>query len=96
MHQNEDAHASVHLGTWKLVAHGDFFPEQPARHRRSNSTTSRRIRPRTPISPPATRIASPTCIAACASFGTWQQPGVGAYAEGRAGFTAPKDWEIRN
>lgn len=30
MHQNEDAHASVHLGKWKLVARGDFFPERPA------------------------------------------------------------------
>ena len=30
MHQNEDAHASVHLGKWKLVAHGDFFAVQPA------------------------------------------------------------------
>ena len=30
MHQNEDAHASVHLGKWKLVACGDFFADQPA------------------------------------------------------------------
>lgn len=29
LHQNEDAHASVHLGRWKLVAHGDFFSDSP-------------------------------------------------------------------
>lgn len=94
MHQNEDAHASVHLGKWKLVAHGDFFAEQPA------------AKPVFELYDLGTDIAEKTDLAArepqlvaqlhrrLREFGTWQMPGVGPYTEGRDGFVAPKDWIV--
>lgn len=94
LHQNEDAHASVHLGNWKLVAHGDFFAEQPA------------TKPALELYDLATDPAEKTDVAArrpeivaqlhgrLREFGTWQMPGVGAYAAGREGFVPPKDWVV--
>ncbi len=96
LHQNEDAHASVHLGTWKLVAHGDFFAAQPG------------TPPQLELYDLATDPAEATDVAArhpervadlhrrLRAFGSWQQPGVSAYGEGRQGFVAPKDWVIRD
>jgi arylsulfatase A-like enzyme len=94
MHQNEDAHASVHLGKWKLVAHGDFFPELPAK------------KPGLELYDLSADPGEKTDLAArepelvaqlhrrLREFGTWQKPGVSAYAEGRDGFVAPKDWVV--
>ncbi|MBA4148043.1 MAG: sulfatase-like hydrolase/transferase [Verrucomicrobia bacterium] len=96
MHQNKDAHASVHLGNWKLVAHGDFFAEKPA--------TPPKLELYDLSADPAetTDLAAknPKMVAQLSKrlreFGTWQKPGVTAYDEGREGFKAPKDWTITN
>ncbi len=94
LHQNEDAHASVHLGPWKLVAHGDFFAEKPA------------VPPQFELYDLAADPAEKQDLAArhpdrvahlhrlLREFGTWQKPGVTAYAEGRDGFAPPKDWVV--
>lgn len=45
LHQNADAHASVHLGRWKLVAHGDCFAATPGpKIRRELYELRRRLR----------------------------------------------------
>ena len=94
LHQSAEAHASVHLENWKLVAHGDFFPERPA------------VRPALELYDLAADPAETTDRAAqqpdvvarlharLREFGTWQQAGVGAYNEGNAGFVPPKDWVV--
>ncbi len=94
MHQSEDAHASVHLGSWKLVASGDFFTASPA------------ARPKLELYDLAADPAEAKDVAAehpamvaklhglLREFGSWQRPGVDSYSEGRAGFVAPKDWMI--
>ncbi|MFZ5831823.1 MAG: sulfatase-like hydrolase/transferase [Planctomycetota bacterium] len=94
IHQSEDAHASVHLGDWKLVAHGDFFAENPA------------AAPRLELYNLAADPGETTDLAAkhpdrvrqlhrlLREFGALQKPGVTAYDEGREGFVAPKDWMI--
>lgn len=94
IHQNAEAHASVHLGQWKLVARGDFFAEHPA------------TPPVLELYDLATDPAEANNLAAqhpdrvtelhrrLREFGTWQRPGVSAYGEGRKGFKAPKDWLI--
>ncbi len=94
MHQNPEAHASVHLGKWKLVAHGDFFPRKPA--------TLPKLELYDLAADPAEKndVAqkNPKLVGQLhkrlREFGTWQKPGVGGYDEGRAGFKAPKDWII--
>lgn len=94
IHQGEDAHASVHLGNWKLVAHGDFFAEKPA------------VAPALELYDLATDTAEKTNVAASQpdrvadlhrrlrEFGTWQKAGVANYEAGRKGFVPPKDWVI--
>jgi arylsulfatase B len=96
MHQNPTAHASVHLGNWKLVAHGDFFAAKPD--------------PRTTFElyDLANDVAEKNDLAAehpkkvaelsklLREFGALQKPGVGLYDQGRQGFKAPKDWIIEN
>jgi arylsulfatase B len=96
IHQGADAHASVHLGPWKLVAHGDFFAEQPG------------TPPALELYDLATDSAEAHDLAAqhpdrvtglhqqLREFGRLQKSGVTAYDEGRAGFKAPKDWQISN
>ena len=92
MRQNEDAHASVHLGQWKLTAQGDFF--------RADSSAAFELYD-LESDPAETRdlaAEKPDLVrdlgARLREFGSWQQPGVSAYSEGRAGFKAPKDWLI--
>ncbi len=94
MHQNQDAHASVHLGPWKLVAHGDFFSEAPTEKPKlelydlsSDPTEKTDLAAREPD-----RVAQ--LHRRLREFGTWQKPGVDAYGEGQAGFRAPKDWVV--
>ncbi len=94
LHQSADAHASVHLGNWKLVAHGDFFPERPA------------TKPELELYDLAADPAEKSDLAAqqpdvvarlharLREFGSWQQAGVSAYNEGSAGFVPPKDWIV--
>jgi arylsulfatase A-like enzyme len=94
IHQSEDADASVHLGQWKLVAHGDFFAEHPS------------IVPTLELYDLAADPAETIDLAVkhrdivaqlhrrLREFGARQKPGVAAYNEGREGFVAPKDWII--
>jgi arylsulfatase B len=95
LHQNKDAHASVHLGKWKLVAHGDFFTEKP--------TAPAELELYDMAADPTemTDVAQkhPQVVEQLhkklRAFGTWQKPGVTAYGEGRKGFVPPKDWVIK-
>ena len=94
IHQDDEAHASVHLGQWKLVARGDFFAEKPA------------VPPALELYDLAADPIEANDLAAkfpervadlhqrLREFGTWQKTGVTAYAEGRDGFKPPKDWIV--
>ena len=94
IHQSADAHASVHLGKWKLVAHGDFFAEKPA------TAPALELYDLASDRAEAADVASkhPDIVAQLHArlreFGRWQKTGVSAYDEGREGFVAPKDWII--
>ena len=94
MHQNEDAHASVHLGQWKLVAHGDFFAERPS----SAPTLELYDLAADPAEMTDLAVKHRDLVAQLhrrlREFGAWQKPGVAAYDEGREDFVAPKDWVI--
>lgn len=84
----------MHLGQWKLVAHGDFFAEQPS------------VPPQLELYDLAADPAETTDASAghgglvvelyrrLREFGSWQKSGVTGYHEGREGFMAPKDWII--
>jgi arylsulfatase B len=94
MHQSADAHASVHLGPWKLVAHGDFFEEKPATPPKlelyqlaDDPGEERDVATRHPD-----RVSEMHKL--LREFGTWWNPGVAPYGNGRAGFKAPEDWLI--
>ncbi|MCW1923704.1 sulfatase-like hydrolase/transferase [Luteolibacter arcticus] len=94
IHQDAQAHASVHLGPWKLVAHGDFFSESPsakatwelydlaADPKEANDVAAQHSK----------KVAELRKL--LREFGTWQNPGVGPYDEGREGFKPPKDWVV--
>lgn len=96
MHQNPIAHASVHLGDWKLVAEGDFFSEKPKEApafelynlagdpAETTNLASRELE----------RVAELSGL--LREFCSWQKPGIGQYREGREGFKAPKDWVIKD
>jgi arylsulfatase A-like enzyme len=94
IHQNADAHASVHLDRWKLVAYGDFFAKKPL--------TAPKLELYNIVADPreSTDLAAkhPDKVAELHArlreFGTWQKPGAQPYGEGRQGFLAPKDWVI--
>ena len=94
IHQSAEAHASVHLGNWKLVAHGDFFTEKPA------TPPALELYDLTTDAAEAKNVAAsqPEKVAdlhrRLREFGTWQMPGVTNYDAGRKGFVAPKDWRI--
>jgi arylsulfatase B len=95
MHQNKEALASVHLGSWKLVAKGDFFAEGP-----SEKTVLELYDLAKDVKEAQDLAAQhPQKVAELhrrlREFGTWQRPGVTPYGEGREGFVAPKDWNIQ-
>jgi arylsulfatase B len=94
IHQDEQAHASVHLGSWKLVAHGDFFSESPE----ARATWELYDLSADPGEAKDVAGQHPEKVAELRKllreFGSWQKPGVGPYTEGREGFKAPKDWII--
>lgn len=96
MHQNETAHASVHLGDWKLVARGDFFAENPEKAARFElyDLASDPVEANDLTADNPERVAELSAL--LREFGSWQKPGVGPFAEGRKGFEAPKDWMIRD
>lgn len=94
IHQGTEAHGSVHLGHWKLVARGDFFAEQP------DTPPVLELYDLTADPSESSDLAKkhPEQVAQLhgklREFGTWQKPGVAAYDEGRAGFKAPRDWQV--
>lgn len=94
MHQNEEAHASVHSANWKLIARGDFFAEKP------DSAPTFELYNLIADIVEANDVAAqhPKVVsqlhAQLREFGTWQKPGVAAYDSGRENFKAPKDWII--
>jgi arylsulfatase B len=94
IHQDEQAHASVHLGSWKLVAHGDFFAES----REAKATWEFYDLSADPAEAKDVASQHPEKVAELRKllreFGSWQKHGVEAYAEGREGFRAPKDWIV--
>jgi arylsulfatase B len=96
MHQNPEAHASVHLGKWKLVAHGDFFSEKPM----SPPQLELYDLSADPTEKFDVAEKNPKVVARLhkrlREFGTWQKPGVGSYDEGRDDFNAPVDWVIKD
>jgi hypothetical protein len=93
LHQDAEPHASVHDGSWKLVAHGNgpFREANPMGLELydldSDPGESRNLADR------ETQIAA-RLHKHLREFIAWQQPGVGPYAEGREGFQAPRDWVI--
>jgi arylsulfatase B len=94
IHQGEDAHASVHLGSWKLVAHGDFFSETPSTPPELELFDLAKD-PKETTSVAASNVEKTTSLhAKLREFGTWERPGAEAYRAGRAKFVAPKDWII--
>ena len=94
IHQDEQAHASVHLGSWKLVAHGDFFAESPE----AKATWELYDLSADPAEAKDVAGEHPEKVAELRKllreFGSWQKRGVEAYGEGREGFRAPKDWIV--
>ncbi|HEX8911671.1 MAG TPA: sulfatase-like hydrolase/transferase [Humisphaera sp.] len=94
IHQDAGAHASVHLGRWKLVAHGDAFAEKPA------TAPTLELYDLSADPTEATDVAAKHADVVARlhgllrEFGALQRPGVKAYGEGREGFTPPKDWII--
>lgn len=93
VHQSAEAHASVHENQWKLVAHGDPFApsESEARRELYNLATD-------PAEARDVALDHPQMVARLSGllrdFLKLQQPGVGAFDDGRAGFRAPKDWIV--
>lgn len=94
MHQRAKAHASVHLGRWKLVAEGNFFAEDPGEGARFElydlSTDVAETADLASEHPE--RVAELRNV--LREFGSWRKPGVGPYDEGRKGFQAPNDWIV--
>ena len=94
IHQGDEAQASVHLGQWKLVAHGDFFAEKPSHP------------PQLELYDLSTDAAEKSNVASqhpqrvadlhrrLREFGSWQKTGVSSYAQGREGFVPPRDWVV--
>lgn len=94
MHQNQEAHASVHWEKWKLVAHGDFFgenPKTPPKWELYNLEDD-------PLEQNDVASKYPRIVARLrkqlVEFGSWRKEGVAAYDVGREGFKPPKDWII--
>lgn len=95
IHQAEEAHGSVHEGDWKLVAHGDFFTERPAKAPRLELYNLRRDPSEALDLAIDHREIADRLHAKLREFGKLQRSGVGDYDEGRNGFRAPKDWIIK-
>ena len=94
LHQAAEPHASVHDGRWKLVAHGERAVHEAnptgleLYDLDADPAESRDVANREPEI--AARLHH-----RLREFIAWQQPGVGAYGEGRQGFQAPRDWVIK-
>lgn len=94
MHQNEQAHASVHRGPWKLVAHGNFFEETPA------TPPALELFNLEKDPAEATDLASREAAMVSklhkelGEFGKLQKSRGLLYGDGRDGYVPPKDWII--
>lgn len=92
IHQSAEALASVHLGSWKLVAKGDFFAAAPATPPTFELYDLAADPAETKDMAASHREVVMRLHARLREFGQWQKPGVAAYDSGREGFVAPQDW----
>lgn len=91
--QGGEADAAVHLGKWKLVAHGDVFSRKAA-PRVELYDLDADIGEKQDIADRHPEIVR-DLVARLREFGKLEKPGVGDYGEGREGFRAPKDWVVK-
>ena len=96
MHQDKSPASSLHLGAWKLVAKGapfDLGSDNPKlKLELYNLATDPGEKSDLAAEHPD-RVTD--MLAKLREFGRLQMPGATLYHEGRAGFTAPRDWLIR-
>jgi arylsulfatase A-like enzyme len=94
VHQSQDAHASVHYGSWKLVAHGDVFAEEP----KPPSAMELYDLGADPGEKTDCSASHPEMVASLQQklheFGKLSTRDAGGFNAGREGFHAPKDWVI--
>jgi arylsulfatase A-like enzyme len=94
IHQSAEAQASVHLGDWKLVVHGDVLSEKPGA---APSIELYNIADDVLEKRDLARAHSDKVAELQRLLRQWMsqgRPGVASYEEGQQGFVAPKDWLI--
>ncbi len=94
IHQGDDAHAAVHDGSWKLIAQGDFFAENPAAPPKLELYDLRADPAEENDVAKAHLDTVKRLHRELVKFGTLRTSEGENYVAGRDGFKAPKDWVI--